>query len=82
MPDQHKQTPAPATTLGPIVTPRQSQPRPAFESPSFKYDAEKLSVHNGVAYYVTTCYELVDSRWEPFVSMRRAFGVTLPQGGR
>lgn len=46
--------------------------RPAFESRDFRREAEVLTIHNGEPFYVATCYELVEGRWEGFVSMRKA----------
>jgi hypothetical protein len=46
--------------------------RPAFESADFRTEAEVLTIHRGQPYYVTTCYELIEGRWEGFVSMRPA----------
>ena len=36
----------------------------------FMLGPESLTQHNGMPYMVRTCYELVEGRWEGFVSMR------------
>jgi len=52
--------------------PAKSGPRPAFESADFRCSAETLEMVSGEKWWVSSCYELVDGRWEGFVSMRPA----------
>lgn len=35
----------------------------------FRMDEPTITFHNGEAYIVRTCYELIAGRWEGFVSM-------------
>ena len=46
-------------------------PRPAIEQADFRATAETLAYHDGQPYYIRTCHELVDGKWEGFVAMRR-----------
>jgi hypothetical protein len=35
----------------------------------FRMDEPTITFHNGKAYLIRTCYEMVAGRWEGFVSM-------------
>ena len=43
---------------------------------SFVMSPPTLTLHEGTAYEIRTCEELVDGRWEGFISMRPARPVT------
>lgn len=45
-------------------------PRPALSEKGFRREKETPSVHNGKPVWVAVCHELIDGRWEGFVSMR------------
>lgn len=49
---------------------RADRPRPALIQPDFIREAEYATVHDGKPYWVCSCRELIEGRWEGFASMR------------
>lgn len=41
-----------------------------IDSPDFRAEPATLTWHNGRRYWLRVCSELVDGKWEGFVSMR------------
>ena len=41
-----------------------------IDGPDFKATKAVETLHNGQAYLIRTCYELIEGRWEGFVSMQ------------
>lgn len=44
--------------------------QPAIVEPDFIAYAEQPTTHDGKAYWLRQCFELIEGRWEGFVSMR------------
>ena len=42
----------------------------AIETADFRAEPATLTWHKGKRYWVRVCYDLVDGKWEGFVSMR------------
>ncbi len=41
-----------------------------IETPDFRAEPATLTWHRGKRYWIRVCYDLVDGKWEGFVSMR------------
>lgn len=40
-----------------------------MQQPDFRMSEPTITFHNGKVYLIRTCQELIDGRWESFVSM-------------
>ena len=52
------------------ATNKTDMPR-AINQPDFRASEPIRTKHNGIDYWVRTCYELVSGRWEGFVSLSK-----------